>query len=291
MSIYRRNKRLKKAQTYQPYVHHFLLIHQKNHHLDIPAEYVTASGVRLGRWYRAQRSDFKRGTLIAERQKRLEEIGMNWTSVQTRTWMSYYNLAAEYYRKHGNLQVHLRYETSGGIKLGTWISSQREVYSQGKLKTDQIQLLEAIGMEWNCFQSKWESSFSYAQKYYKKYGDLNISTTYVTEDGFKLGAWLNSQRIKYKKKKLTPNQINLLESVGIVWAPNDLLWLQSYEKAKKYYMTTGNLEIPAWFITGEGFHLGQWVHAQRKKLEIHSLEERKVELLSQIGIHLLKAAQ
>jgi len=265
--------------------------YERNQHLDIPAEYVTEGGATLGRWYRAQRSDFKRGTLSAERQKRLEEIGMKWTSVQTRTWLSYYNLAAEYYQEHGNLQVHLRYETSDGIKLGTWISSQRGFYAQGKLKAEQIQMLEAIGMEWNRFQSNWDAAFAYAKEHYQKCGNLNVSATYTTDSGFKLGAWLNSQRVKYKKQKLTPEQVSGLESIGIVWAPNDALWFQGYEKAKNYYMTTGSLEIPTWFITGEGFHLGQWVGSQRRKLDNNALEPAKVDLLSQIGICLLKAAQ
>lgn len=265
--------------------------YENNHHLDIPAEYVTESGVNLGRWYRKQRSDYKNGKLSQKRKEYLEEIGIEWVSVKERAWMNYYKYAEKYYSEKGNLRVHLKYETQGGVKLGAWISSQRELYMKGKLKQEQIKMLEMIGMEWNRFQSDWDNAFSNAESYYKKHGNVNVNSVFVTDDEFKLGVWINSQRNKYRNNKLTPEQIRKLEGIGIIWSPNDALWFKGYEKAKEYYEKNGNAEMNTAFVTKDGFHLGQWVGTQKKKLLKDSLDDEKVELLSRIGIGLLAAAE
>lgn len=49
-------------------------------------------------------------------------------------------------------------------------------------------------------------------------------------------------------------------------------------------METGNLKLSTRFITQEGFHLGQWVAVQKRKLTHNALDTTKVELLAQIGI-------
>mgnify|MGYP003303362770 FL=1 len=47
-------------------------------HLDIPAKYICADGLQLGMWLRTQRTAKKNGTLTAEREQLLNEIGMKW---------------------------------------------------------------------------------------------------------------------------------------------------------------------------------------------------------------------
>ena len=42
---------------------------------------------------------------------------------------------------------------------------------------------------------------------------------YITEDGFKLGVWVNHQRIKYRKNTLSKERIKRLESIeGWIWS-------------------------------------------------------------------------
>ncbi|MCM1432020.1 MAG: Helicase associated domain protein [Muribaculaceae bacterium] len=123
--------------------------YEKNGHLDIPAGYVDKeSGYPLGRWYRGVRDAKRRGTLSAERQRQLESIGIQWDSVKERNWLGYYRLAEDYYRENGNLEVHLKYQTASGVRLGVWISGQRDSYKKGRLTQEQISMLEDIGMSW-----------------------------------------------------------------------------------------------------------------------------------------------
>lgn len=54
--------------------------YKENGHLDIQAGYVTADGLRLGRWFRSMRNMHNDGSLSDDKEKRLESIGMKWDS-------------------------------------------------------------------------------------------------------------------------------------------------------------------------------------------------------------------
>ena len=119
--------------------------------LDIPAQYETEEGVKLGRLYRGIRKKYAEGKLSEERITQLEEIGIKWNSVLVRKWMRYYGLAAEYYEEHGDLNIPYDY-VAGELKVGIWISSQRESCGMGRLSEEQVGLLDDIGMCWDRFE-------------------------------------------------------------------------------------------------------------------------------------------
>ena len=62
------------------------------------------------------------------------------------------NYLIHHFPRH--LKVLQRYVTETGEKLGSWISTQRVAYSNGELKPEQIEKLEAIGMIWNIKNNK-----------------------------------------------------------------------------------------------------------------------------------------
>lgn len=122
--------------------------YQEHGNLDIPSQYETPDGLKLGQWLKRMRQEYKRGALEKENIKRLEAIGITW-DVRDRQWEEFYRVAQYYYQKHGNLKVAPSYSTSEGIHLGTWIQRLRKWYRQGKLTDRQIKRLENIGMLWN----------------------------------------------------------------------------------------------------------------------------------------------
>ena len=76
-------------------------------------------------------------------------------------WKEMYELAKQYYQKHGNLLVPARYVCKGGTKLGQWIWVQRKAYKNRTISKEkrankfspltdkQVKLLEEIGMVWS----------------------------------------------------------------------------------------------------------------------------------------------
>ena len=255
-----------------------------NGHLNIPVNYCTADGVRLGIWLRTIKKSYQAGTLPTEKQNQLELIGMKWDSLNDRVWMENYECAKEYYLAHGDLNVSSDFVTEKGETLGTWIATQRYRYKEKKIGQDRIDLLNEIGMSWQRYVSKWKLGFLQAEKYFINHGNLNVKVDYITEDSFKLGRWIANQRARYAKKQLTDSRIQALESLKIVWSPVEAFWEEGYEQALCYFQLHDNLDVAHDFINEDGYPLGSWVSRQRLNLKKNKLTLQQVERLNQIGM-------
>lgn len=256
----------------------------ENGHLDIPADYVTKDGVHLGRWYRSVKDSYRLGRLSLEKQRQLEEIGMKWDSVNDRTWSLFFGLAKEYYQKHGNLNINAKYETEDGVKLGSWISSQRYSYNNGNLSEERIAMLESIGISWQRDISRWEEGLLHALAYFEKNACLNPSADYVSDDAFPLGRWIATQRRKYQAGKLTESRISQLEKLKIDWNPSEALWQEGYRNALEYSKAHGNLYVPSAFVTDSGYKLGAWLNNQRTKYKTGKLSKEHTVILEKNGM-------
>lgn len=188
--------------------------------LDIPVNYCTKDGLRLGRWVRMQRCNAEH--LSEEKREALEQIGICWENCYDNKFEEKYQLAEAYFKEHGNLEVPVNY-TIDGIRLGKWISNMRIARQDSsntnyQLTEERIRRLSGIGMIW---ESSWDIRFRLAESYYHEHGNLRIPQTYVTTDRIWLGKWIVEQRKKYHnnngRKRLTATQIQKLNSIGMDW--------------------------------------------------------------------------
>ncbi|MFI3164503.1 MAG: helicase associated domain-containing protein, partial [Bacillota bacterium] len=252
--------------------------------LDIPATFVTKNGTQLGNWYRGIKSAYQQSNLSDERIKLLEQIGMQWSSVNERVWLAIYEEAKQYSAEHGNLIVHIKYITENDTSLGIWVQTQRMNYKKNMLSEKQIQLLNQIGMSWQQFQNKWNTGYEYAKSYYADNNNVNAPLDYITDDGYKLGVWIFSQRNKYKANKLKKSEISKLEELAIVWSPAETSWQSAFEEAKKFLKVNGNLKIPANYMTKEGIKLKSWLVNQKTKLKTGKLPDNRKQLLQELEL-------
>lgn len=63
-------------------------------------------------------------------------------------WLINFELARKYYEKFGHLNIKTDI-TIDGVKIGTWLSTQKHLYKKGKLSKEKILKLEDIGIVWN----------------------------------------------------------------------------------------------------------------------------------------------
>ena len=196
------NEKYKLARKY--YMNHGNLL--------VPVKYVSETGISLGIWIALQRNIYKKGKLSQKRIAKLESIGMIWQA-QEKTWNEMYKLATDYFKKYGNLLVPKDYVTENGTALNVWISNNRTFYVNKRLSKERIEKLEKIGMVWNTFNDKWNIMFKIAEKYYLEHGNL---LTQDTGDK-KLDSWIIRQRKLYATGKLSKEQIEKLNSIGMVW--------------------------------------------------------------------------
>ena len=230
------------------------------------------------------------------------------------TWMEKYNLAKAYFNHYGDLEIPISFKTTNGheydengIALGTWICRQRQAYKgQGtqKITPYQIKLLEEIGMRFE--NERWRKKYNLAKAYFEHYGNLEIPTIFKTtngyeydENGIALGIWLAKQRQAYKgqgTQKITPDQIKLLEEIGMRFENKDIMetWMEKYNLAKVYFEHYDNLEIPKTFKTINGYDydengiaLGNWIGKQRQTYKgqgTQKITPYQIKLLKEIGM-------
>lgn len=83
---------------------------------------------------------------------------------------------------------------------------------------------------------------------------------YVTAAGERLGQWVASQQWAYPKGKLTDEQVERLNRIGMYWGNrNDRQWNEGYQEARRYFDAHGDLNVPADYVSPDGYNLGNWV--------------------------------
>ena len=133
----------------------------------------------------------------------------------------------------------------------------------------------------------WDMYYASAKQYYKDNGNLEVPARYITEEGYALGSWLNNQKAIRKGTivgKLTEDQIQKLDSIGMIWDSLDYFWEQNFKLAKEYYLTYGNLDIPTNYKSTDGKHLGNWILRQRQLYKSNSLTDEQIKKLDSIGM-------
>lgn len=260
--------------------------------LDTNINYITENGYPLGkricqmRSYR--KSNIKLSLLTSERIALLNEIGMIW-SVPDYLWEQNYMAALEYYQEHENLDVPYGYTASNGVNLGIWVRNLRRLRQEKSplfnLMQTQINQLDEIGMLWeNKYERQWNKGYKEAEKYFNKYGDLDVPNSYVTADGYKLGAWISNQRENAEKMK--PERRQKLDAVGMIWRKPDS-WEARYRLAKEYFEAHGDLNVPPKYIA-DGVWLNKWLNEQKQiyygRREGKSLTQEQIKRLEDIGM-------
>lgn len=236
----------------------------------VPVRYRDKNDFALGEWIVYNRQRYLGGNLTQNRIERLEAIGMVW-STSNDLWEQNYAAATQYYLEHGDLEVPIKYETPSGFGLGVWLGAQRAAHKAGELPQEQVERLDALGMDWtNRNDRKWMSLYDVAAAYYHEHGNLNVPSEYVTPDGVLLGKWVARQRYAYlnpdrSSARVTPERKALLDKLGMVWEKYDP-WQERYDLALAYKTEHSDLEIPSVYKTADGVWLGSWVNRQRQAL-------------------------
>ena len=236
----------------------------------VPVRYRDKNDFALGEWIVYNRQRYLGGNLTQNLIERLEAIGMVW-STSNDLWEQNYAAATQYYLEHGDLEVPIKYETPSGFGLGVWLGAQRAAHKAGELPQEQVERLDALGMDWtNRNDRKWMSLYDVAAAYYHEHGNLNVPSEYVTPDGVLLGKWVARQRYAYlnpdrSSARVTPERKALLDKLGMVWEKYDP-WQERYDLALAYKTEHGDLEIPSVYKTADGVWLGSWVSRQRQAL-------------------------
>lgn len=184
----------------------------------------------------------------------------------------------EFKRTHGHCDVPQTYPPNK--KLGHWVNRLRSTYKnipknkkKSFLTPERINSLESVGFLWvsNHNEKRWLHQYEKIVEYYTKHGNCDVPKAYP-----ELGIWVHSQRINYKKKRLSTEQILLLERIGFCWSFYALTpWEDRLEELRLYKKKHGDCLVPR-----QSGQLGTWVNRQRKEYK-YLMDGKKTAMTSE----------
>jgi hypothetical protein len=115
-------------------------------HLEAPEGQIV-DGVHVRAWLDEQRDLQAEGVLSGLRWKRLESIGMRWTS-RPQTPREYLDAVTAYHQRHGHITIPPDTVSDDG-HLGQWLVEQLLAERKGTLEDWIRQRLNEMGMDWD----------------------------------------------------------------------------------------------------------------------------------------------
>ena len=197
-------------------------------------------------------------------------------------WVYMYFLLMVYQQREGHTDVPFRH-IEQGWHLGGWLSDQRHLYQRGILEPSRQRRLEAAGVAWNLHDRHWDTMVQLLVDFSNRHGHANVPQHYRTEQGHKLGTWLNTQRAAYRHGKMARERQALLEDLGVAWNQQHAKWNHMYTLLKQFRVREGHARVSLHHIE-QGEKLGTWLASQRKFLKAGSLREDRQQRLADVGV-------
>ena len=116
------------------------------------------SGLKLGVWVADQRTHRNQSKLSETRIERLNALGFVWDVLQYQWELGFAALAA-FAKEYGHCIVK-QSASFNDVKLGQWITVQRQNYRTSRISDERVQRLEAIGFVWDAAEHAWEGALN-----------------------------------------------------------------------------------------------------------------------------------
>lgn len=179
-----------------------------------------------------------------------------------------------------------------GFRLGQWVSRCRSAYRAATLTPEQIVALETLpGWEWTathrqgCREAQFVRGVEVLRRYVTETGtsDVPFSTVF---DGFNLGVWARSIRLRRRRGRLAPHRIAAVETAAPGW-----LWERCYRRGAPPLRFEDAARLAADYVTKvgvcdpqpgqrhRGFAVGLWLLEQRINYHRGQLTSEQATLL------------
>jgi Helicase associated domain len=136
------------------------------------------------------------------------------------------------------------------------------------------------GWTWDPVATWWEEGFRRLVDYVERHGDARVPFSYVVDDGYKLGVWVDTQRQNRAKGKVDADRQRRLQDLpGWTWNTAVDAWENAFGQLLNYVERHGHARVPRSY-TVDGYRLGHWVNNQRHKRTIGTLDadrQRRLE--------------
>ncbi len=235
----------------------------------------------LAAWLVTLRQSRKNGSLDQVKIDLLESVPhWSWEPFDDQ-WNRMFELLQIFVLREGHALPNAKH-TEEGMKLGSWVSTQRARYRRQRLPEEQSSLLESLPKwSWDPVEDLWESSFELLRQYVAKNGDALVPHAHI-ESGSQLGYWVKIQRDFYKSNRVSQDRIQRLEELpGWDWAPQDSKTSKNIEMLKLFISKYGHSDVMS--INTSPAALKRWVQLQRSNYSNQLLDEERILALESVN--------
>ena len=259
--------------------------YKKYKHLYVPINYVV-NGVKIGVWLYDQKIEYHNNTLSEYRKKKLDALDKSWLEPSNNK-SSFPEQVVLYYVKKRfpsasklktkeiseidifipELKVGIEYDGPSHLRMVKKDIEKGSACKKEGIKLIRIRDRKCPKLDDDSIKIILEDdSFSALnngiEKLFKLFGISDIS--------------IDIERDYYE---ISDNYIKTL----------DLDWYNAYEKLKEYYNEHGNIDVPIFYKTSDGFLLGHWLSNIRSsfkspQLKGMRLNHHKIQLLNDLGM-------
>jgi len=193
-------------------------------------------------------------------------------------WQRRYAHAERFHAAHGHLDVPANTDDPDLARLGTWLQTQRGLYTAGSLHPDKIGLLERLGVIWHRHEHRWQSMLERLRQWL---ADGNSHQS-LPDD---IRMWINVQRRSQRMGELSPQRKAQLDGMGVQWdSPRETRWWDGLAHARAYQREHRHLRVPTTHVADDGFTLGAWISQHRQDHHNGRLPADRTAALEALGM-------
>ncbi|MEU6713048.1 Helicase associated domain protein [Nonomuraea sp. NPDC046802] len=244
-------------------------------HLHMPTQYECPDGYQLGPWLTAVRNRKREGKLQPERVAELEQLGIVWHVFEGR-WQYHLDALDAWIAEQGT-EVPQTATTSDGVRVGNWLSNQRQKAKNGTLSEAQKTALEQRGVLLNALAARWQANFEQLAAHLKEHGGNSVPKNHPLEE------WVNRQRDQYRRGELPQERMDLLRNAGFSFDPYADEYVAFLAAARSFAAREGHLTVPTEHREN-GLRLAAWINNRRTEYRRGVLAPERVTELEATGI-------
>ncbi|MFJ7244546.1 Helicase associated domain protein [Kitasatospora sp. NPDC098652] len=202
----------------------------------------------------------------------------------TAPWEEFLAATAAFHAEHGHIDIPRGWTTPDDLAVGNWLEYQRNRHAKELLTAEEVGQLEALGIVWNKYDSKWELFVSDLTEFRSEFGHLNVPQTYVNPAGRPLGSQVGTRRLAFAD--LPQDRADELRALGFIVNSRDHQWHQHFAAWLAFSNEHGHPLVPVKHVTATGLKLGAWRMSQLQLYRAGTMPAERAKLVRERNFHL-----
>ena len=241
-------------------------------HCLVPHSWVEDSS--LAKWVSHQRA--RRSRLSAEQVSLLDAIGFAWNARESR-WEEMFSELKAFQSMEGHADVPKKWPRNPA--LAKWVRAQRKMMADGDLDSIKEQRLNAVGFRIQLREDLWGTCYERLARFYEQNGHSDVPRDWDVDPS--LAHWVQNQRQRRRRNKLTPERIAKLDELAFVWDKTGDPWGEMLSRLKAFHLSNGHCAVPSNYAPD--MKLAAWVSLQRVIRSKGKLQDSRVNQLEGLG--------